>query len=491
MKIALTVVSGPEQGRVFQFDSPDTFLVGRSKDCHLKLSSEDPYVSRHHFLLEICPPTCVLKDLESTNPPTINGKFVSEAKLHDGDVIEVGYTHLSVGIKQDIKVVLCRKCGAGLPVVSGDTPPDLCDGCAQAEWVKSRPALSQPPIPNICCVKCGLYLGSQANCDGRVHEFLGEVDYLCEKCLSSPLEGSTQVNGYVVLRNLGKGGMGSVDLVYHRQTGRLLALKKILKLSNGELVKRFEREIRFTRDLIHENLIRYIDSGIDGKEPYLVMQYIAEGHLGDLLLARGRPFEASEAVEYMAGALSGLEIMHRNKIIHRDIKPENILIKKNHSGKPIPKITDLGLAKKYSESGGTVLTQRGTGLGTLLYMPPEQIRDARSVRETADLYSIGVTLYYLLTGCFPYKFPTNLELKKHQQRLEKGKSLAELLMVVVEADKLNPMHIILTQEPVPIRNRNSKISQKLARIVDRSIQKDIGKRYQTAVEYRKDLVRAI
>ncbi len=491
MEVTLSVTKGPEQGSIFDFESPDTFLVGRAKDCHLRLSSQDPYVSRHHFLLEICPPLCVLKDLNSSNPPRVNGKIVSEVELHDKDVIEVGYTQLTVGVTQDIEKVACRKCGAAIPIVSGDTPPDLCDLCKGAERKPPSPGSGRPPVPNICCMKCGLDLGGRANSDGRAHEFLGEVDYLCERCLPSPLDGAPAVKSYVVIKNLGKGGMGRVDLVYHKQTGRLLAMKKILKISHEALVNRFEREVRFTRELVHENLIRYIDSGVDGREPYLVMQYVSEGHLGDLLLDRGRPFEAREAIEYMGGVLSGIEIMHRSKIVHRDIKPENILVKKNPSGRYIPKISDFGLAKKYSESGGTLLTQRGVALGTLFYMPPEQIRDTRSVRETADLYSIGVTLYYLLTGCFPYNFPTNLELKIHQERLQKGKSLAEVLMSIVEAEKLNPMHIILTQDPVPIRNRNSGVSEKLARVVDRSIRKDSRKRYQTATEFRKDLVGAI
>jgi len=312
------------------------------------------------------------------------------------------------------------------------------------------------------------------------------VDYLCEGCRAS----GPEINGYTVLGNLGKGGMGTVDLVYHKQTGRLLALKKITKLTTPELVKRFDREVRFTRDLVHENLIRYIDSGIHGREPYLVMQYVSGGNLEDMLVKLGKPFEPLEAGKHMAGVLSGLEVMHRNKMVHRDIKPQNIMVKKNSSGSIIPKITDLGLAKKYAESGGSLLTQRGTAMGTILYMPPEQIRDARSVRETADLYSVGVTLYYLLTGRFPYNFPTQLEIQDLRDRLHKGKSLGEVLMLIMGDKKLSPMHIILTDEPIPVRERNPAISEKLARVLDRGVRKETGARYQTAGEFRKDLLGA-
>jgi len=255
------------------------------------------------------------------------------------------------------------------------------------------------------------------------------------------------------------------------------------------LGKRFERECRFTKELIHENLIRYIDSGIDRKNPYLVMQYVAGGNLGDLLLTQDKPLNPRDAVEYIVDALSGLEFMHKHKIVHRDIKPENIVLSKTDSGRLIPKITDYGLAKKYTESGGVVLTQLGTALGTPIYVPPEQVRDARNAREPADLYSMGVTLYYLLTGQFQFNFPTLFELKQLQQRLLTGKSLGALLMGMLRAKQVKePMLIVLSDEPIPIRERDPNIPKKLADVVDHSIKKEINRRYQSAGEFKEELI---
>ena len=487
MKVILNVISGSEKGRCFQFDQPDTILVGRSKDCHLRLSSDDPYISRRHFLIEICPPRCVLKDLNSSNPPHVNGKKVYETELYQDDVIAAGYTQLQIAIEQDVRIATCNRCGEVIPLAAADTPPDLCSQCMEEEERKQRVMPKPSSDLAIHCINCGKDIGEKANSDGRAKELLGDVEYLCEGCY----EKESEINGYAVIGRLGEGGMGKVDLVCHRQTGRLLALKTISKLSGADMVKRFEREVRFTRDLVHENLIRYFDSGIHRREPYLVMQYISDGNLEDMLIARGRPLEAQEAGLCISGVLSGLETMHKNKMIHRDIKPQNILIKKDISGKVIPKITDLGLAKKYSESGGSVLTQRGVAMGTILYMPPEQIRDTRSVREPADLYSVGVTLYYLLTGKFPFDFPTQLEIQELRDNLHKEKSLGELMMFLVSQKRLSPMHIILTEEPIPVRERNPEISKKLARIVDRSVKKEIRKRYQTASEFKKDLLNSI
>lgn len=208
-----------------------------------------------------------------------------------------------------------------------------------------------------------------------------------------------------------------------------------------------------------------------GTEPYLVIQFVEGGFLRDLLLERNRPLPPVEAVEFITWSLVGLEFMHRHGILHRDLKPDNILLKKNAASQVIPKITDLELAKKYTESGGTILTKLGSMMGTILYMSQEQIKDTRSVKDPADLYSLGITLYELLTGQFPYNFSTNLELQQLQRKMKKGKSLGEILLAVIQAKNLEPRYIILNNEPVPIRQRNPAIPEKLAAVVDRAIKK--------------------
>jgi serine/threonine-protein kinase len=484
MKITLNVVKGPEQGRQFVFEQPDTFLVGRAKDCHFRLPNDDPYVSRRHFLIELCPPKCFLKDLNSTNPPHVNGKRVMEQELKNGDMIVVGYTLLGVTISEQVREVCCKKCGTAIPV-AGDDSPELCDACRAL----TPPSLSSQTF-KCTCGTCGRDLTTPANSDGRAGDLFGEVEYACPSCLS--LKGAEeQIKGYIVLKNLGHGGMGKVDLVYHPATARVLIMKKILKLENEQLVKRFEREVRFTQGLVHPNLVRYVDSGIDGREPFLVMQYVRGSCLGNLLLARNKPLEPGEAVNYIVGALQGLEVMHKHGVIHRDIKPENILIKPDPKGKAAAKLADFGLAKKYAESGGAVLTQRGMILGSILHMSPEQIKDCRNVREPADTYSMGVTLYYLLSGQFPYDFPTKLNLQNRQLNDMKGYSLTKIQQLIVEEKRLNAMNIILSNEPLPILKRKSSIPKKLAQVVDKSIIKDIGSRYQSAADFRKDLLKAL
>jgi hypothetical protein len=492
MKVTLNVNKGPEKGRGFTFGEPDTFLVGRAKDCHFRLSAADPYISRHHFLLEICPPTCVLRDLNSTNPPHVNGEaVVSERQLKDGDVIEVGYTLLAVAIETEVRKGICRNCGGEVILGPGDDPaPSRCDACPPPPPAPPQP---EPELPEKITCPCGRDLTEQANRDGRAGELAAEVTYLCPSCLKSRWNCDLTVTcwqaarDYIHVKDLQAGGFGKVELVYHTLTARFLALKKMKQLSEI-MAKRFEREVRFTRELVHPNLVRYVDSGVWVKEPYLVMQFVEGGSLRDLLLERNRPLSPFEAVEFITWSLAGLEFMHRNGVLHRDLKPDNILLKKNAAGPVIPKITDLGLAKKYTESGGTILTQKGTALGTILYMPPEQIKDTRSVKEPADLYSLGITLYELLTGQFPYNFPTNLELQQLQRKIEQAKSLGEILLTIMQKEKLEPVYIILNHQPIPVRERNAKIPKKLAAIVDRAVSKEIPRRYQSAAEFRDDLL---
>jgi eukaryotic-like serine/threonine-protein kinase len=489
MQVTLTVTRGADTGRQFVFDRPDTFLVGRAKDCHFRLPNDDQYVSRRHFLLEICPPRCILKDLNSTNPLHVNGKKVTDCVIKDGDVIEVGYTLLKISISEKIVQVPCRMCGAPIPVVADDVP-DLCDGCRP----KAQPSI-HPFAVSVAC-GCGQDLSAQANSDGRAGELMGQVEYACPSCAFSGREAASgsglgEVAGYALIKNIGKGGMGRVDLVYHEPTARILVMKKILKLDNDQLVKRFEREVRFTKELVHENLVRYIDSGIDRREPYLVMQYVPGGCLGNLLLKHKKPFQPKEAVPYIAGALSGLQVMHEQDIVHRDIKPENILLRTDASGKTTAKLADFGLAKKYSESGGSVITQQGMMLGTLLYMPPEQIKDSRNVRWPADTYAMGVTLYYLLTGNFPFNFPTKLEVQGLLQKDPKMRGMTEQFIELVQKKKLHPANIILNEEPKPVLQRNPSLPARLAAVIDKAVRKEVKSRYQSAAQFREELLAAV
>ncbi|MDQ3959099.1 MAG: FHA domain-containing protein [Pseudomonadota bacterium] len=243
MKVALTVIKGPAPGRVMEFHEPRGFILGRAKDADFQLSPDDPYVGRRHAYLEICPPSCRLRDLGSTNPTHVNGMPVTECELADGDVLELGYTQLKVSIAAQIAryVKYCDACGQAIELLPDETEPEICLVCAE----KARRAVQPAPIvvPTVCSLCWLTDLSAQANSDGRAAELQGVAVYACEKCLPERDEwAGSMIGDYAVLRRLGEGGMGIVYLVYHRPTARLWALKQMKDLRDALLVKRFERE---------------------------------------------------------------------------------------------------------------------------------------------------------------------------------------------------------------------------------------------------------
>ena len=143
------------------------------------------------------------------------------------------------------------------------------------------------------------------------------------------------------------------------------------------------------------------------------MQYLPDGSLDALVNPENPAMAPDEAVAVIVSALDGLSYIHERKIIHRDIKPANILLDRRRRDRlGYAKVSDFGLAVCYANAGGIRWTRQGTSMGTFMFMSPEQARNAAGVRETADTYSMGVTLYYLLTGSYSFDFPSPAEIAR-------------------------------------------------------------------------------
>jgi serine/threonine protein kinase len=209
------------------------------------------------------------------------------------------------------------------------------------------------------------------------------------------------IGKYKVLERIGSGGMGQVYLCEHERMRRLVAVKVLPEAGaqDPSIFQRFQREARAGASLDHPNIVRVFDVDEDGKRHFLVMEYIDGVSLHDLA-AQGGPMEASLACNYIRQAAEGLQHAHNKGLIHRDVKPSNILVDKQG----VVKVLDLGLAR-FAQDNLDMLTKQyddNNVLGTADYVAPEQTRDSHDVDIRADVYALGGTFYFLLTGRPPF-----------------------------------------------------------------------------------------
>ena len=212
------------------------------------------------------------------------------------------------------------------------------------------------------------------------------------------------LGSYVILDKLGQGGMGLVLLAEHRKMKRTVALKVLSPAvtKSPQTVARFQREVEAAARLDHPNIVTAHDAGeADGRHFY-VMQYVPGSDLSSLVKKEG-PLPGRKAVDYVLQAARGLEYAHQQGIIHRDIKPANLLLDKQG----VIKILDMGLARfDDAAQGQAELTNTGAVLGTIDFMAPEQALNSKTADARSDVYSLGMTLWFLLTGKPAYDGPT-------------------------------------------------------------------------------------
>ncbi|MEZ6045446.1 MAG: protein kinase [Planctomycetaceae bacterium] len=222
---------------------------------------------------------------------------------------------------------------------------------------------------------------------------------------SSSGKKATQLGDFRLKKRLGKGGMGEVFLAQQVSLDRPVAIKTLSKelATKPDFVERFLREARSMARLHHPNVVQVYAADSSKGINFVAIEYI-DGCSMQNWMDQLKRLSVGDALHVVLVCAQALKQAHDLNMIHRDIKPDNILI----TSKGIVKVADFGLAKAIDED--VSMTQSGTGLGTPLYMAPEQARNAKHVDLRTDIYALGCTLYYFLTGELPFKGKDTLEL---------------------------------------------------------------------------------
>src|SRR5262245_1491616 len=262
-----------------------------------------------------------------------------------------------------------------------------------------------------------------------------------------------QIGHCTIQRKLGQGGMGAVYLAHHPGLNRAVAIKVLPGdlASNPEFRERFFREARLAARLEHPNVVQVHDVGEEQGIHYISMQYI-EGKSLDGILREKKKLALGEALAITKRVAVALAAAAKLGIVHRDIKPHNILVSKEG----VVKVADFGLAK--DEDANRSISEPGTIMGTPYYMSPEQAKGEK-VDPRGDIYSLGATLYHMLTG----------------KRMFDGGTPVSIVMKQI------------SEEPVPLREVDPSIPEPVAAVVAKMLQKDPARRYASAEE----LIRAL
>ncbi|MCE1248607.1 MAG: serine/threonine-protein kinase [Firmicutes bacterium] len=518
MKVVLKVTAGPRQGEEKSFDEADFFTVGRQEDCNFHLPG-DPYLSRHHFIIEISPPELIMRDLGSTNGTFVNGaryggraegETPEEAKqkaasvdLKDGDHLKVGRTEMQVKV---LNPAICMECDLEIPeekkapslFVDGKY---LCESCRR-KAAEPKPAVPppapeplRPAVQNIPILPPGAIQEiavvkppriepiavrphnpppldfkppqdvkkAERNPDLVIEEIIMQ---LLKQGMPGQKEELPEIAGYSIRKKLGAGGFGAVYLAVNKSTGKECALKTMLqtKKPNEKGLAMFEREIEITKALRHPNIVSIEDYGYTGGIHFFALELMNGGSVYDLMDSGKIRVPLVIIKDLMIQTLEGLAFLHKNNYIHRDLKPPNILISET-GGKRIYKVSDFGLAKNFIRAGMTrnKITDTGSFCGSPPYIAPEHILNYRFLKPSTDVFEIGATFYHIITG-------------KTVWQINPGQDYIKL---------------ILESQPAPIKKYEPNLPDNIAAAIDRSLNRDERKRYKDAGEMLKDMKKAV
>lgn len=265
-----------------------------------------------------------------------------------------------------------------------------------------------------------------------------------------------QIPGYQIIKQLGAGAMARVYLAKQISLDRMVAIKVLPQkfTNNADFVARFYAEGKAAAKLNHPNIVQAIDVGHSGEFHYFVMEFVDGRTVFEDITEKG-PYSEKDAVRIAIETARALDHSHKQGFIHRDVKPKNIMMS---DGDDRAKLADMGLARAVSDREAAE-AEAGKAYGTPYYISPEQIRGEIDVDARADLYSLGATLYHMVTGQVPF-------------------------------DGANPstvMHKHLKNDLIPPDHLNKDLSSGISEVIEVCMAKDRSKRYSSAADLLEDL----
>jgi serine/threonine protein kinase len=369
----LLVRQGPQKGMSFQLLEKKPFRIGRHPQCDLLIGA-DPAVSAVHCQFVRKGSALYMKE-QSRNGTRLNGRKVHQnwVLLKHADILRVGQTHLEI--------------------------TDLEDSHASS----------------------GILQASLEDVERR--EVFEEDSFKIQ-----------ELGGYQPIELIGSGSFGVVYKALNRLEKRIVALKVITENSAlaSKMVGRFLREAELLNKVEHPHLIQLYEAGQIEKEGqiyhFIAMEYFSGVNLSDYVVSSGKMIW-TKVLKILLQLAEALDHLHRSGVIHRDLKPENVLYNPLTG---VAKVIDLGFGKCIldEERQTFFITQTGSSLGTPYYMPIEQWEEAKNVTETADIYSLGATAYFMLSGRAPFEM--------YQDYLQ--------LFRAVSQQKLTPLHALCRED---------------------------------------------
>lgn len=495
VKVKLKFTKGSLKGEEKCYEQKECVIIGRLpkediKDIDNKnivIPKTDTTVSRYHCMLDITPPSVIVRDFGSLNGTYLNGEKIgqrdtslsveearkqqyNEFPMKSGDRLGLGCDceiELDIAIPQYCADCFCEIDQQGF--TNAEHQP-ICANChAKAEERKKKD--EKEKLDEIAKIAYDKEKRNNPKCQICGEPIPLDAPAICEKCQKDPIKqimhllfrdikrsgDVQQIAGYKHIRELGRGGMGTVWLVEETKTGEKMAMKLMIQqaAANEQARKMFLREAYNACQLKHPNIVEHYKSGRSGDIYYILMEYCAGGSVVDLMKKHGGKLDIDTATHIILQVLDGLLYSRKVQvvsiladgseknvvgIVHRDLKPANIFLS-DTSSRPVAKIADFGLAKAFQTAGLTNNTVSGEAAGSPWFMPRQQIIDYRYAKTDVDVWAAAASYYNMLTGFYPKDFSSGQD----------------------------PFAVALYSNPIPIRERNSKIPEKLAKVIDTAL----------------------